>query len=368
MTTVAVYNASERLTGYTTGTGKHVKHMVAGLTADPRFDVEFLVPANCWERDQRCSPASPLYATRSRRLPIGRLALDAVNIASSMLHAERMAGRIDWVYCPREQFVRTKRAYSAVTIHDVFKYEPDQLPGLTARERVRMALWRKAALAADLVLTVSEFSKDRIAQVFGVEAARIRVVGNGVEQAFFDAANRKPPSEKSPVDAPYFLSVGGLTKKKGAEAQLRFAEILTRLHPSSQLVVVGPVEPEYEMAARASKGLKIIDRGLSDDAIISLLTGAIASVSLSEYEGFGIPVLEAMAASVPVIASKRAALPEVVGDAGLLVEPTSVAGLEEAVALYENESLRAELARKGRLRASQFTWDACVQKLKAALV
>jgi len=136
-----------------------------------------------------------------------------------------------------------------------------------------------------------------------------------------------------------------------------------------QLVLAGhsPAggEPAREIAARAGVAAgRIVFTGFLSDAELSALMGHSACfVFPSLYEGFGLPVLEAMAAGVPVVSSNAASLPEVVGDAGLLVDPRSPAAIAEAIReVLLDESLRTNLRQRGRLRAEEFSWERSAAK------
>jgi glycosyltransferase involved in cell wall biosynthesis len=222
---------------------------------------------------------------------------------------------------------------------------------------------------ATLVLSVSEFTKTRLIELFGTAPGKIRVIGNGVEEEFFFSAVDGDNSVHSTLGgARYVLSVGGLTHKKGAANQLAFAEALARKKSGLQLVVVGPVDPTFEAALGRAGNVLVISRGLSAREMSKIVRGASVALCLSDYEGFGIPVLEAMAAGVPVVAAQRTALPEVVGNAGVLADPTRSHEIADIVSeLDTNHDLRGELITKGRLHASQFTWSACVDRLATAL-
>ncbi|MBC7315689.1 MAG: glycosyltransferase, partial [Chloroflexi bacterium] len=102
--------------------------------------------------------------------------------------------------------------------------------------------------------------------------------------------------------------------------------------------------------------------------LAALLSGALAFVFPSWYEGFGLPALEAMACGAPVIASNTSSLPEVVGDAALLINPAEVEDLAQAmVRLYDDEALRKDLSRRGRERAHAFSWEACAARVLKVL-
>jgi glycosyltransferase involved in cell wall biosynthesis len=225
------------------------------------------------------------------------------------------------------------------------------------------ASWAKAAASASMVLTVSEFSKSRICEIFGIEENKVKVVGNGVEPLFFDMA-KEDPEEVSPLKGQsYFLSLGGLTKKKGAPYLIAFAKLLEKVSSPAKLAVIGPIEPEFAGDVSSCRNLLPIERGLDDIALARFLRGALALAVFSTYEGFGIPALEAMAAHVPVLANKQPALMEVIGDAGIIIDAKSARELSEAFIISHDRSLRDELIKRGRERVKHYSWEKCSEKL-----
>jgi glycosyltransferase involved in cell wall biosynthesis len=226
----------------------------------------------------------------------------------------------------------------------------------------------RALREADLILTVSDFTKTRLVEILHVPREKIRVVGNGVDEGFFTIAQEDANAVSLFTNQPYVLTVGGVTHKKGGEALLSVAEKLRRMKPGLRIVVTGPVEPKYVAAVRAAKTILPLARGFPDIEMQRLVRGASVALVLSEYEGFGIPALEAMAAGVPVVAARRAALPEVVGEGGLLVEPTQSVAVAELIADLQRDSTdRSALIARGQRRAEGFRWSACVDRLCAAL-
>ena len=131
--------------------------------------------------------------------------------------------------------------------------------------------------------------------------------------------------------------------------------------------MIGPVDPAYLADVQASRNVIIRNRGMDDEEIARWIRGAVSLVLLSEYEGFGIPAVEAMAAGVPVIASNRAALPETVGKAGLLVDPQSHSQLEEAAEIWRDHRLRDQLIMLGHERAATMKWERQADKLAEIL-
>jgi len=364
---IGVYNASERYHGYTTGVGRHVNRMVAGLATHPDFDVTFMVPKDHWVLDRACTPEDQLFGVRSMRLPQSRQALQIASLLLRRPLLDKYLAGVDWIYSPREQLFATGSAAAAVTFHDVYHLEPSNPDNAHPRAIRLRVLWRAAVERAATVLTTSEFSKQRICEILRADASRVHVIGNGVEEIFLDVAKSDPRKVSPLPEHTYFLSIGGLSRKKGGHNILLFANRLEKCDRDARLVVIGPVEPQYAGAAHASGNILIIDRGLPDYQIARWIRGALAVLVLSEYEGFGIPALEAMAAGVPVIANDASSLPEVVGDAGLMIDAASMKDIDSALDIRSDPGLRAELIKRGCERVKRWRWDQCVDKLSAAL-
>ncbi|MGH2461404.1 MAG: glycosyltransferase family 4 protein, partial [Chloroflexota bacterium] len=171
----------------------------------------------------------------------------------------------------------------------------------------------------------------------------------------------------------YFLFVGTLQPRKNL---LRLLEAYARLRQADQsaagLVLAGRPGVGASDLRRRAEALGILDRirwlsYVPREHLAPLYAGAVAFVFPSLYEGFGLPILEAMAWGTPVVSSNAGALPEVVGEAGLLVDPHDVAGL--AVAMEQvlgDQSLRERLIQAGRARAGYFTWNRCAVEVERA--
>lgn len=355
----------------TTGVGKHAINMVRGLVERGQ-DVRVLAPARDLEQDGQIGPESMLAGMAVAPLPWTRWALERAWLLGGFPKVDRfLPGGVDWVYSPDETYVPTSKARFAATIHCVNWFDPEapwyDYPDMR-RLRMRMGVkWRRTLAKADVVLTVSHFLKRRITELFGTAAEKIVVVGNGVEQAYFDIAERDPAELRRFTDRPYVLAIGGLTARKGADCVLAVADALAARGSEVAIAVVGTSEPRF--AERASGHRQIIQWGpRSLDDLPEMLRGSAALLFPSRYETFGIPAAEALVAGVPAIVSHYAGLPEIVGDAGLIMDtsrPDAIAARCEELA--RDAALREHYAQLGRARADSFRWHHCVDRLLAAL-
>ncbi|HTP62148.1 MAG TPA: glycosyltransferase family 1 protein [Burkholderiales bacterium] len=228
----------------------------------------------------------------------------------------------------------------AFCIHDLIHlhFAAESTPARRAYYRLVV---RPAAYRAACVLTVSAHARGEILEWTGLPPERVAVAGNGVAAAFRPAGVRHDPG------FPYFLYVGRRVAHKNVE-RLVAAHAASRCHREVRLLFA---------------------EGLDDEQLAAHYRGAVALALPSLYEGFGLPVIEAMACGTPVLASTATALPETAGEGNaLLVDPLRVdeiaGGLDR---LAEDANLRATLRARGLERARAFSWDAVAQRARDAL-
>lgn len=215
------------------------------------------------------------------------------------------------------------------------------------------------------IITVSEFIKNRILAHTGVSESKIAVIPNGVATDFCPDAVSRLDLVASSLHLPsreYVLVVGSLEPRKNLARLFRaWGEIQSRLPKNLWLVVVGAQGSSKVFSKISMQNLppRVFLAGRVNDASLAVLyAGASIFVYISLYEGFGLPLLEAMASGVPVVAGNRSSLPEVVSDAGLLVDPEDAHKIAEAIqTLIENPGLRQDLSCRGLARAKQYSWD-----------
>ncbi len=230
-----------------------------------------------------------------------------------------------------------------VTVHDVsFAREPN-LMSRKDRSVFRRVVPR-AVRSAERVLTVSERTKADIVELYGVPSWRIVVTPNGVDPVF-------SPGEGS---HDYVLSVGAIQRRKNQLAALEAASAV-----GMPLVVVGPTKDPAVASELRNRGARL-EGYVTRERLAELYRGAACLVQSSRYEGFGLPVLEAMASGVPVVAVPDEALQEVAGDAAIFVQEDELAeGIRRAL------PERDRLAWEGLERSRQFTWRVAAERTLA---
>ena len=248
--------------------------------------------------------------------------------------------------------MRLRRAVA--TFHDLFVMTGEySTPEFRARF---VAQARDAAARADLIIAVSEFTKSQVVELLGVEPVRVRVVHHGVRQV----GPVVPPAPDRIV-----LSVGAIQKRKNIS---RLVDAFETLDAGWKLALAGSFgygAEEIRARIRNSPAReRICVLGyVSPEVLASWYARAAIFAFPSLDEGFGMPVVEAMAAGIPVLTSNRSALPEVAGDAALLVDPENTGELAQSLReLARNEDLRRDLSARGLARARSFTWEKAVRE------
>ena len=256
-----------------------------------------------------------------------------------------------------------------LTIHDVsYARHPEWFP--YRRDGLRRAFYRRCALSAAAVITDSAFSAAEIRAAYGIQRERITVVPLGVESPAMHAAGSSGQALPSRVRTPFLLHVGDLHERRNLQTVVSALKIARQSHQemaSVSLVLAGVDrgvgDALRDQAAREGLGDAVIVLGtVPEPQLWAMYRCAAALVYPSRYEGFGLPVLEAMSCGTPVIASEAASIPEVVGDAGILVDPVDVAGWSSAlIRVLTDSGLQERLRRAGRERAAAFSWTRTAQ-------
>ncbi|MFS0515844.1 glycosyltransferase family 4 protein [Nostoc sp. UIC 10607] len=354
-----------------TGIGRHINQMLLGLAVQEEIDLELFFSQQWLNTDRKLDPRSPLRDLPFFTFPSPENSTERTWKLFGFPRMDRyISDKTDWLYAPMQTYIPVSKCPIAVTIHDIQALEPNLPWSGTWQHRWFRYKWerwlRRALSECRLVFTVSEFSKQRMVELLGANPQKIIVVGNGVEQSFFDVASVNPKESEIPVKKPYVLVIGGLRQKKGAKYVLAVAESLQRRKSDLNIVFAGDSEPEYADVVQAYSNVTLLGM-VPDGDLPHLLRGASSLLFLSPYEGFGIPALEAMAAGVPAIVANLASLPEVVGDAGIIVNPEATDEIVDILLnINNNSSLRQEYIQRGHKHAAQYTWSRCVNRLITA--
>lgn len=255
-----------------------------------------------------------------------------------------------------------------VTVHDLIHWIFRKEFYSVTQAFYAQAFFRRVVQLADRIIAVSKQTKDDLIQYFGATPERVRVIYEGVCEEFFippDPTEREQLLKRHGISTPFFLYVGLIKPHKNLKRLVSvFRKLQSERKIQSGLVLVGKKDRHYRCEDKVLQDLHTED-GIwylpsvgSRQELRGLYASARALIHPSYYEGFGLTVLEAMAAGTPVIASRTASLPEVVGEAGRLIDPYSDQALEAAILeLEEDGMLRERLAAKGRERAREFTWE-----------
>jgi glycosyltransferase involved in cell wall biosynthesis len=331
-----------------------------GLAGGPRGLLRKLAAPNLVER------ATPLPATWFERLS-ERFDLPRVE----------WFARFDVLFAPNFVPPPTRVRRLVVTVHDLaFKRFPETAPHGTKWWLARLD---RALDRATRVIAVSESTKRDLLEFSGVDPARVAVIPLGVDRTLF-----RPPGpeavaaarSKFGLEGPYLLYLGGIEPRKNLP---NLVAAFSRLTAELQLVIAGSgVEWNPQGSNRLLESLDKLPaevRGrvhrtgyVSEADKVALLGGAEVFVYPSLYEGFGLPVLEAMACGTRVVTSNGSSLPEVAGDAAILVDPTDPTAIADGIdRVLGDVALRKRLGEAGLARAERFTWEETATRTAAVL-
>jgi glycosyltransferase involved in cell wall biosynthesis len=279
---------------------------------------------------------------------------------------EMLAGEFDVAHSAHPLLMPARRAAQVVTIHDLFFLaNPERTRGEIRRDYP--ALVGAHARRADAVITSSQHVRGLVCRELGVPPDRVYVCSPGAP-----AWRRLGGAPRAPLDGS-ILFLGTLEPRKNLGVLLdAYERLADRMSAAPRLVLAGAATPEaapwLERIARPPLQGHVVHFGyVPDHQREGMYAGARVLVLPSLDEGFGLPVLEAMAAGIPVIVANRGALPEVVGDAGIVVEPDDVEGLAAAIARVVLEpAWAAERGQASLDRARAFTWTTAAATLRQA--
>lgn len=280
---------------------------------------------------------------------------------------EWFTGRVDVAHGAFHLLPAARSAKRIVTIYDLTEIRRAETR-IARRIVVNRRVLEHAAQRSDAIVAISDHTKRDVAEVFGVPLERIYVVYGGVRleefQGGFSEARTAEVRQRYGIRGPYFIHLGTLEPRKNLPRLIEaYARVRQGRADCPVLVLAGKKgwmwEPIFEAIAAHRLEEAVVYTGYMDrgDAA-TLLRGAWACLYPSLYEGFGLPVLEAMAAHTPVLTSNVSSLPEVVGDTGLLVNPEDTDAIAAGIlALIDERTAALQRADAALERAAQFTWE-----------
>ncbi|MBI3501526.1 MAG: glycosyltransferase family 4 protein [Bacteroidetes bacterium] len=256
-------------------------------------------------------------------------------------------------------------------IHDLnFEYYPEDIPFIARKYYKKY--FPQFAKKATRIATVSEYSKQDISKLYKISPEKIDVVYDGANEAFkpISEEEKKKVKWKYANGSDYFLFIGALHPRKNvARLLLAFDEFKKSFPSKTKLLIAGEKMWKTGDIETAFSSMKfredVIFAGrLGANDLKDVMASAFALVFVPYFEGFGIPIVEAMYCAVPVITSNVTSMPEVAGNAGLLVDPFSVDSIKEGMLkIYKDETLRNKLIENGKRQRENFSWDKTADKL-----
>lgn len=289
----------------------------------------------------------------------------------------KMKDRPDIFFSPTHYIPRFSPVKSIVTIFDLsFLHFPEMF---RKKDLWQLKNWTKYSVDnADRIITISEFSKADIVDQYKIKPERIVVAYPGHREIFkvtTDLKAIKRIQDKYKTGDSYIIYIGTIQPRKNLKNLIESFKDIDK----ARLVIVGKTTGEgregwmfedvLELPKKLGIGEKIVFTGfVPDEELNFLLNGAVAFIQPSLWEGFGMPVVDAMSTGVPVLVSNASSLPEVVGDAGLIFDPYSISDLTGKInRILFDKDLRDKLSKKGLERVKKFSWEAMAKKVLEVL-
>lgn len=279
------------------------------------------------------------------------------------LYTQRLTGKsLDIFFSPAHYAPRFCPSLTIVTIHDLsYFYYPDEF---LKKDFYKLKNWTKYSIEkATKIIAVSKTTKKDIVKFYHVPEEKIEVIYNGFEKTLV-----KNSTNHQPQTTPYILYVGTLQPRKNIPVLIKAFKAFHTTYPDFKLIIAGKKGWMFDNIYKTVKenGLEKCVRFtgyINDNELVALYRKAFCFVMPSLYEGFGIPVLEAMSYGCPVISSFASSLPEIGSEACLYFDPSREDDLlNTLIKLKESVSIRKELIQKGKERVTQFSWTLCAEK------
>lgn len=368
------------------GYGRFTRELTASLVAAFGGEHEFVLLTDRDTAARSCFPnGARIEAVATSEQPIRAASSTGARSIADMLRfgwsARRQRADVVFFPAPYTYFPILDGAPVVLCLHDTMTETRPELFFATApaRRRWRLKLWL-ARHQARRIVSPSERSRSAVAQQFGMPIEAIGRIGEGTGAAFVptrDAAAIRTTLERHGLATPppIVLYVGGVSPHKNLEG---LVHALARVESECQLVIVGDVANDSYLSSgprlravidRMDLGARVSFTGyVSDPDLVALYHAATMLVQPSFDEGFGLPVLEAMACGTPVAVSTRGALPDLVGDAGLLFDPEDVGQMAATIdRVLRDGEIREHLQQRGRARASEHSWQRAAEQTMSVL-
>jgi glycosyltransferase involved in cell wall biosynthesis len=351
------------------GVGEYIHELAGALARRLEHDDRLILFTSSWSDrlDARVTAGWPRTEVLDRHIPVRALTFGWNRLGWPPI--ERLAGPLDVVHSPSPILVPSRNASQIITIHDLdFLSSPERTSAEMRSDYPRLV--HRHAAEASLIVVNSEDTARAVTATLHVSRDRLIICRPGIP-SWIRSAN--VPGRAADQADQYVLFVGTLEPRKNLgilldawERLLGGGVVLPRLRVAG-LVRPGGEAWVHRMRTAPLSGHVDYVGYVGADARQALYRGARLLVLPSLHEGFGLPVLEAMALGVPVVTSDRGALPEVVGDAGVLVPADDSAALATAIQrVLENPAAADSLRRHGLARAASFTWDTAADALYRA--
>jgi glycosyltransferase involved in cell wall biosynthesis len=329
-----------------TGIGNYVRGMIAGLTevANARHEVVAFAPVN------RSGAARIRSALSESSLDLRLIELPFAHgyrVAWSRLGApavERFIGPVDVLHFSDWMFPPQRGGVRATTVHDLIPLRFPEWADARTR-RLHLPKYRHAAQTCDVVFVNSGFTGSEVRERLGVEEERICVAYPGIDASF------SPKGARADLGSPYVLFVGKGEPRKNLETLVSALIYVREARPDVLLVVVGTDGPQQE----GIRWLGYVD----DTQLAELYRGASVFAYPSRFEGFGLPIIEAMASGTPTVASAHESLDEAAGDAALRADPSDPVAFARAIERALQERDAHALVARGLEHASAFSQRSC---------
>ncbi len=335
--------------------------------------ISYFVSRNCPNDAIQVAPGHGFQSVETGLLRLDHLwRLGLVNLASARSGA-------DLLFSPSPHIIPMGSIPVVTTIHDatlITSSSHASWKNVSSR-----FLAASAARFSKQIITVSNWSKKDVVEIYGLPPERVSVVYEGYDENTFNAAPTEPESLQPVLDhhgirTPYLFHHGAIQPRKNLVRLIEAYRLLLERHSQLdlQLVLAGPLGWRYEEILRAAnettgRGKVILTGPLPAEQLAMLVKGAAACVIPSLYEGFCLPMIECMACGVPTVVSSASCLPEISGGVLRYFDPKSVEDIAGTIwDVMDNPSLQAQLSRKGKERSARFCWRKCAEETLEVLL